>query len=135
MRTGTARRWVGRAVCDVRERMFVIDKIDQLNEPVAPQVDASLHRLGLEWADLFVFHNLSTVDAWAKICSPGGGMDQLDSCRRAGKLRFLGISSHDPATLREAIPSGLCSEKTHGLDTDWPGAAKPQPNKGSPQRR
>lgn len=105
---GYSEEIVGRAVRGVRGRMFVIDKIDQLEEPAGPQVDASLQRLGLEYADLFVFHNLSSVDAWARITAPGGGMDQLRECRRAGKARFAGISSHDPATLRAAIPSGLC---------------------------
>jgi len=107
---GYSEEIVGRAVkgAGVRERMFVIDKIDRLEEPVGPQVDESLGRLDMEHLDLFVFHGLSSMEIWNRALAPGGGMDQLEDCRRAGKLRFRGISSHDPDVLRAAILSGTC---------------------------
>src|SRR5207248_96853 len=77
-------------------------------DPVGPQIDASLSQLKLDHADAFVFHGLSTVEGWRRLAAPGGGMDQLADCVRAGKVRFRGISSHDPDTLHEAIRSGLC---------------------------
>ncbi len=105
---GYSEQIVGEAVKGHRDRMFIIDKIDFLDDPVRPQVEASLKRLNLDHVDAFVFHGLSTLEAWNKITAPGGGMDQLAECVRAGLCRFRGISSHDPDTLREAIPSGLC---------------------------
>jgi aryl-alcohol dehydrogenase-like predicted oxidoreductase len=86
----------------------VIDKIDFLEDPVRPQIEASLQRLQLDHTDAFVFHGLSTLEGWQKIASPGGGMDQLAESVKAGLCRFRGISSHDPDTLRAAIESGLC---------------------------
>jgi aryl-alcohol dehydrogenase-like predicted oxidoreductase len=88
--------------------MFVIDKIDDLDAPVAGQIDGSLQRLKLDHVDAFVFHGLSTVEGWNKIVAPGGGMDQLAQCIKVGKARFRGISSHDPDTLCQAVQSGLC---------------------------
>src|SRR3954463_2597400 len=39
---------VGRAVCGRdRDRVFVIDKVDELEAAVGPQIDGSLGRLGL----------------------------------------------------------------------------------------
>ncbi len=108
---GYSEQIVGRAVRESgrpREALFVIDKIDHHDEPVGPQVESSLGRLGLTHTDLFVFHGLSTRDGWARLTAPGGGMDQLEACRRAGQTRFRGISSHHPDVLREAIVSGLC---------------------------
>lgn len=105
---GYSEQIVGQAVRGVRDRMFIIDKIDLLDDPVAPQIDSSLERLQLDHVDTFVFHGLSTVEGWNKIASPGGGMEQLEKCVKAGKTRFRGISSHDPDTLREALQSGLC---------------------------
>jgi aryl-alcohol dehydrogenase-like predicted oxidoreductase len=99
---------VGAALKGRREGMFVIDKIDDLDQPVAPQVDASLGRLGLEAVDLFVFHGLSEIKKWENLASPGGGMEQLGRMIAAGKTRFRGISSHHPEVLRAAIQSGLC---------------------------
>jgi aryl-alcohol dehydrogenase-like predicted oxidoreductase len=105
---GYSEEIVGRAVRGRRDEMFVIDKIDHPLQPVAPQVDASLSRLGLDAVDLFLFHGVSEVALWRRLASPGGGMEQLEGERRAGKLRFRGISSHHPDVLREAILSGLC---------------------------
>src|SRR5581483_2318265 len=99
---------VGQAVKGHRDHLFVIDKIDHLDRPVGPQVDESLARLELNHVDLFVFHGLSTMDAWRRVTAPGGAMDELGECVKAGKTRFRGISSHHPEVLREAIASGLC---------------------------
>lgn len=105
---GYSEQIVGQAVKPVRDRMFVIDKIDHLDQPVQPQVEQSLKQLGMDYADAFVFHGLSTLAGWRKIISAGGGMDQLARCVRDGKVRFRGISSHDPQVLQEALESGLC---------------------------
>jgi aryl-alcohol dehydrogenase-like predicted oxidoreductase len=105
---GLSERIVGAAVRGRRDELFVIDKIDHLDQPVAPQIDGSLGRLGLETVDLFVFHMLKRMDDWRALTAPGGGFDALADCLRAGKARFRGISSHDPEVLRQAIRSGLC---------------------------
>lgn len=99
---------VGEAVKGVRDRMFVIDKIDELESTVGPQVDASLQRLQLDYTDAFVFHNLSSMKTFHKLIQPGGGFDQLADCIKAGKTRFRGISSHNPEVLHAAITTGLC---------------------------
>jgi aryl-alcohol dehydrogenase-like predicted oxidoreductase len=105
---GYSEQIVGRALKGRRDGMFVITKIDHHDRPVGPQVEGSLDRLGLRAADLFVFHGCSTMEGWERIAAPGGPMDELAACRRAGKCRWRGISSHHPAVLRAAIESGLC---------------------------
>jgi aryl-alcohol dehydrogenase-like predicted oxidoreductase len=104
---GYSEQIVGQALKGYRDSVFVIDKIDALDQSVAPQIEASLTRLQMDYTDLFVFHNLSTLEVWARITAPGGGMEQLDRAIRAGKTRFKGISSHSPDVLMAAIPSGL----------------------------
>ena len=91
-----------------RESVFVISKVDHLERPVGPQIDGSLARMGLEHADLFVFHNLSEMAVFERLCSPGGGFDQLADAVRRGACRFRGISSHDPEVLRAALAAGVC---------------------------
>jgi aryl-alcohol dehydrogenase-like predicted oxidoreductase len=105
--SGYSEQIVGQALQGYRDSVFVIDKIDSLDKPVAPQIEASLTRLHMDYTDLFVFHNLSTLEAWSHITAPGGGMEQLDQAICAGKTRFKGISSHSPDVLAAAIPSGL----------------------------
>jgi len=103
---GYSEQIVGAALKGRREGMFVIDKIDQLHQPVAPQVDASLKALGLEAVDLFVFHGVSELPQWEWIAATG--MDELDRCRATGKVRLRGISSHHPDVLRAALDTNLC---------------------------
>ncbi len=90
-----------------RDSVFVISKVDELDVPVMPQVEASLKRMELERTDLFVLHGLSSVAGWQKAAAPGGSLEQLAAAIKAGKTRFRGISSHHPEVLAAAIPSGL----------------------------
>jgi len=107
--SGLSERIVGAAMRGRRrDEVFVIDKIDHLDQPVAPQLDGSLERLGLDAADLFVFHGVKHMDEWRALAMPGGGFDELAACVRAGKARFRGISSHHPDVLLAALRSGLC---------------------------
>lgn len=105
---GYSEEIVGRAVRGQREALFVIDKIDELDDPVLPQIDGSLERLGLQSTDAFVFHNLSSMEKFERLAARGGGFDQLAGAIEEGKCRFRGISSHQPDVLRAAIEADLC---------------------------
>src|SRR3954465_5980943 len=51
---GYSEQLVGRAIATYRrDALFVISKIDDLEDPVAPQVEASLTRLNQDHTDLF----------------------------------------------------------------------------------
>src|SRR3954471_17858970 len=63
---GDSEQIVGQAVKEDREGMFIIDKIDAIEEAVAPQVEGSLSRLKLDHVDAFVFHGLSTLEGWTR---------------------------------------------------------------------
>lgn len=105
---GFSEQIVGEAVKGRRDQLFIIDKIDELDEPVAPQIEASLGRLQLDYTDAFVFHGLSSLAKYEELIQPGGGFEQLAVCIQAGKTRFRGISSHNPAVLKAAISAGYC---------------------------
>jgi aryl-alcohol dehydrogenase-like predicted oxidoreductase len=105
---GYSEQIVGRAVTGRREEVFVITKIDHPDQPVAGQVQASLERLGMKFADCFLFHGVSEMAVWQHIAAPGGPMDELEACVREGRGRFRGISSHHPDVLRAALESGRC---------------------------
>jgi 1-deoxyxylulose-5-phosphate synthase len=105
---GLSERLVGAALEGRREGLFVIDKVDHFDRPALEQIDGSIERLRGVRPDLFVFHGVSTLEAWRALAAPGGRFDELARAVREGKTRFRGISSHHPEVLREAIPSGLC---------------------------
>ena len=105
---GYSEQILGAALRGRREKLFVIDKIDHHEQPVGPQVTASLQRLQLDHTDLFVFHGVGTLAAWEGLTQRGGGFDQLADCVAAGQTRFRGVSAHHPDVVRSAILSGLC---------------------------
>jgi aryl-alcohol dehydrogenase-like predicted oxidoreductase len=105
---GYSEQIVGQALKGIRDAMFVISKVDELTEPVAPQIEASLGRLQMDHTDAFVFHNLSDLGVFDALRKPGGGFAELDACVRRGLTRFRGISSHSPDVLRAAIEAGVC---------------------------
>jgi len=105
---GYSEEIVGQALAGRREGIFLIDKIDHFDRPVAAQIEGSLARLKLPSTDAFVFHSVSQPAQWAEISKPGGRFDELDACRKAGQTRFVGISSHHPDVLRAALASKRC---------------------------
>jgi len=74
---GYSEELVGAALAGRREGIFVIDKVDDLDAPVAPQVEASLKRLELEAVDLFLLHALDGLANWRRACLPGGALAGL----------------------------------------------------------
>jgi 1-deoxyxylulose-5-phosphate synthase len=105
---GYSEQIVGQALRGRRDGIFLIDKVDHLDRPVAPQIADSLERLALPAVDLFVFHGLNSVRDWAALTAPGGRFDELCACRDAGQARFVGISCHHPEVLRNALRSKRC---------------------------
>ncbi len=105
---GYSEEIVGRALEGWPGPVFLVDKIDFHEQPVAPQVSDSLRRLRRDAVDCFLFHGVSTMEAWEKLAAPGGGMEQLAGCIARGQARFRGISTHHPEVLLHAIETGLC---------------------------
>src|SRR5512140_2889531 len=105
---GYSEEIVGEALRGRREGIFVIDKIDHLDEPVGPQLDGSLERLGLGSVDLLVFHAVSELAAFSRLAAPDGGLAEIGEEIARGRARFRGISSHHPDVLAAALDGGLC---------------------------
>lgn len=103
---GFSEQIVGEAVRGRRDGLFVISKIDHLQAPVRPQVEASLVRLQLPCTDAFVFHNVRTAADWEQVRTRG--LDEAQAAIDSGLSRFRGISSHHPDVLAAALDDGRC---------------------------
>jgi len=93
---------VGRAIagsCLPRSELFVTTKLaidDQGFQSSQDALKASLDRLGLEYVDLYLIH-------WPDLNTPiEETMETLNDLVRAGKTRYVGVSNHSAAQLREA---------------------------------
>jgi aryl-alcohol dehydrogenase-like predicted oxidoreductase len=105
---GFSEEIVGEALRGRRDGVLLVDKVDDLDAPVGPQLDASLERLGLRSIDLVLFHAVPDPATWARLAAPGGGFAQLREEAARGRARWAGISSHHADVLAAALDSGLC---------------------------
>jgi diketogulonate reductase-like aldo/keto reductase len=104
---------VGRGLRDAgnaREDIFLTTKIwpDRLKaEMIAPALDESLERLGVEQIDLLLIH-------WPNPQVPvAETLHAMAAERQAGRVRFVGVSNFNTALLREALATGvplLCNQ-------------------------
>ena len=105
---GENERFVGRAIRDRRERVFLATKcglsrgpdgtafVDNRPATIASSCDASLERLGIERIDLFYLHR---IDKSVAIEDSVGALSRLVT---AGKIRYAGLSECSADTLRRA---------------------------------
>lgn len=105
---GYSEEIVGAALAGRSDPIFLIDKVDHFDRPVAPQIEQSLQRLKRERVDLFVLHGVKSPEQWRQLTVKGGTWEQLLACRSAGKCRFVGISAHHPEALDAALDARAC---------------------------
>jgi predicted aldo/keto reductase-like oxidoreductase len=58
--------------------------------------DTSLGYLGLEYVDLLSIHGINTLEILEETLRPGGCLDEAKKLQQAGKVRFIGFSTHGP---------------------------------------
>lgn len=97
-----------------RDTLFLVSKFctpdghlasDTPVADVVAAVDASLQRLGTDYLDLVHIHAVNSLD---RLMAPTIH-EAFDRLRAAGKVRFLGVSSHTPdleTVMRHAVDSG-----------------------------
>jgi predicted aldo/keto reductase-like oxidoreductase len=112
-----------------RDRLFIVSKFctadghlatDATADEVVAAVEASLGRLGTDYVDLVHVHAVNSLD---RLLAPGIH-EAFDRLRRAGKVRFLGVSSHTPdleTVMRHAVDSGRFDVIMVAYNfADWP---------------
>ena len=99
---------VGAAVRPRRDQVYVIDKIDDFMRPLREQLAESLQRLEFDYIDAYLFHGLSDMATYRRLSAPGGLFEEARHLKTTGQIRHMGISSHHPDVLRQAILDGWC---------------------------
>lgn len=58
------------------------------------ELERSLQRMGVEYVDLWQFHNLVDPIQWDTALSPGGVIDAAVEAKKQGLIRAIGITGH-----------------------------------------
>lgn len=76
-------------------RFFVATKTGARRAAEArEELHRSLDRLGVDHVDLWQLHNLADPIEWDTALSPGGAIEAAVEARKAGLVRFIGVTGH-----------------------------------------
>lgn len=110
----TARRYtvseerVGKALEDVRDKIFLATKtICRTKSEVLEELEISLKNLRTDWIDVYQLHNVSSDETWKQVKAPGGALEALYEARKKDKIRFLGVTGHNPSILTEIVKEDI----------------------------
>jgi hypothetical protein len=104
----TSEEKLGIALKSNRKKVVLATKTAQRDaNGAADHLDLSLRQLQTDWIDVYQLHNVSNGDALNQVLAPRGAYEAVSKARDAGKIRFIGISSHNIATAMEALKTGL----------------------------
>jgi aryl-alcohol dehydrogenase-like predicted oxidoreductase len=89
----------------LREKVFLCSKSAERARGAAERdLEDTLRRMRTDRLDLWQVHDVRTQADLDEIFRPGGAIEAFEAAKRAGKVRFVGVTGHhDPAILTKAI--------------------------------
>ena len=91
-----------------REDMIISTRdLSHTKEEMAAAIDTSLETLGTDYIDIYKCHELHQQEDLEECLAPGGAFEALDEARDAGKVRFIGMTSHNPDVIMSGLETGL----------------------------
>jgi predicted aldo/keto reductase-like oxidoreductase len=71
------------------------------------ELAAILGELGTDYVDVLTFYYVEAPEEWEQIRGPGGSLEHCREARRAGRVRWLGVTSHQRPLAARMAQSGL----------------------------
>lgn len=86
---------LGKALAGRRQGLWVNTKCGQRGYDGARRhMDESLKRLGMDHVDLMFVHGIDNDDDYKRIMGPNSVLKAAEEYRKAGQIRFIGVSGH-----------------------------------------
>ena len=103
---GISEEKIGRAVAHRRGQFVLATKtLARTRDASAAEIDRSLRLLHTDHVDVLFLHCVQTPEEIRTIFGPGGALEAVTAARKAGKVRFIGITGHGrPDGLLAALP-------------------------------
>lgn len=104
----TSEERIGRAVKGHRKDVFIATKSGaRAAEDIEKNLELSLKRLGTDYIDLYQFHGVNDIPTVQKILDPENGlMKVFERAKKAGKIRHIGVTSHQMDAARALVKTG-----------------------------
>ena len=99
---------LGEAIRGRRDEVVICSRDLAHTKPeMAPAIDTSLQTLGTDYLDVYQCHELHQPQDLDECLAPGGAFEALDEARDAGKVRFIGMTSHNPDVVMAGLETGI----------------------------
>jgi predicted aldo/keto reductase-like oxidoreductase len=108
---GNSEERLGRALAALvgrRDQVIIATKSGRADKAGATEaLERSLKRLRTDVIDVWQLHNISSAEKYAQVTGPGGSLEAAREALQTGKIRHIGLSSHNLDVAIEAVKSGL----------------------------
>jgi len=101
---GDSETKIGEGTKEKRDKCIIATKSPcRTEKEVLSHVNKALKRLKTDYIDLYQIHHVSKPFELKKVLSPRGALEGLLKLKKAGKIRHIGVTGHNPSVLQEAI--------------------------------
>ena len=99
---------IGKAIKGRRHNLYIATKtLPDTPKIVEKNLDLSLKRLNTDYIDLYQLHNVHDIATLNKILDPENGLYKVfEKAQKAGKIRHIGITSHQIDAAKAEIKTG-----------------------------
>lgn len=99
---------LGEAIQGRRDELVICSRdLSHTKDEMAAAIDTSLKTLRTDYIDIYQCHELHQPEDLEECLAPGGAFEALDEARDAGKIRFIGMTSHNPDVVMSGLETGL----------------------------
>lgn len=103
----TSEERIGKAIKGRREGLVLATKSGARDAGTCREhLELSFRRLGVDYIDIFQFHNVSTEEHYQQIIAPGGLMEVAREAQAAGRIGHIGVTSHNLDMAIKLVESG-----------------------------
>lgn len=101
---------IGLALSGVRDRIVLASKTLQRDgKGVREHLERSLRMLRTDHLDLYQLHQIAHEKDWEAVTAPGGALEEAARALDAGKIRYLGVTSHNLTMAVRLVRTGVFS--------------------------
>jgi hypothetical protein len=101
---------IGHALGDVRDKVILATKTIRRDASGAvEQLDNSLRMMKTDYIDIYQLHQIAEEKDWEIVTGSGGALDAVVKAKEQGKIRYIGVTSHNLAMAIKLVKTGLFS--------------------------
>jgi predicted aldo/keto reductase-like oxidoreductase len=101
---------IGRALGDVRAKVVLATKTLLRDAPGAlEQLENSLRMMKTDYIDIYQLHQIAQQKDWDIVTGRGGAMEAVVKAKEQGKIRYIGVTSHNIEMAVKLVKTGMFS--------------------------